>query len=823
MTSRLQRLRRAFEAAREIEDDAERARVVAQLCGDDADMIAEVERLLAAEPPSDFLATGEDLQQLGEFELLDVIDRGSTGIVWRARQQSLDRLVAVKVMTIGPGMSPTLIERFHREPRAAARLRHPHIVPVYADGRSGANHWFAMQLVDGHSLAAELRVQGDGDGASRLLPAFSSGPWFGAIARIGEHVADALAAAHAQGLVHRDVKPQNLLLDRHGQVHVADFGIARDERLGTLTRGGVAPGTLHYMSPEQARVLRTPIDHRTDIYSLGVVLYEALSLKRPFEGDTSIEVLDRIRRAPPPPVRRVNARVPRDLETICMAALARDPNHRYQSAAALRDDLRRFLDREAIHRQPPTLVARALRTASRYRRVLTTAAVLAVGAAGGVVLHRARSIGVQHEQLSQRAEMLRDFERLDTRDANELSELRRDLERDDAPELDWARAILAAYESELLARRRANEPAADAQRDERLRSLLEQVETDRRRLMVFGNEAGGGDGRDPLRDALLARVEVAVVDAQRRPVPATVAVRRIDWLTGEPGPPRAVGEAPVDDAKLEDGLYRIVVTSERFGVREFVRTFEIAAHHVETLVLQPVVRGERAMVRVPGDTLVLPDTRQERPHGLRGAATPVATFWLDPFEVTIREYAQFLESTPHEAPDRWPLMYVPELLDRPVVDVTWDDAVAYAEWAGKRLPTLAEWFLAARGPRARLRPYSGLAYLGNTRNPPPASRTAEDQFDAFVRYSCSYEDGGGDNELGIRELFGNVAEWVESPVVVDARGVLLSSRYQRYRVGSTWWAATQTNHGLSVTEDRGMGPTGAWFALGFRCARSTEP
>jgi formylglycine-generating enzyme required for sulfatase activity len=227
------------------------------------------------------------------------------------------------------------------------------------------------------------------------------------------------------------------------------------------------------------------------------------------------------------------------------------------------------------------------------------------------------------------------------------------------------------------------------------------------------------------------------------------------------------------------------------------------------------------MVPIAAATLTLPDTQQERPHGLKGRSTAVPAFWLDPFEVTIAEYGVFLASTKREPPPFWNDLYVPDLMNRPVVAVTWEDAVAFAEWAGKRLPTLAEWFVAARGPEARLRPYEGTDFRGNTRHPKP-DFTRESQLRAFRLHSCDYDSGGGDTFEGVRELLGNVAEWVESPVVIPTAAGMLADRHQRYVAGGTWWAA-EAKFGLSSTTSRDIGPLGAWFAYGFRCARSSPP
>jgi len=823
MKNRLQRVRSAFEAAFGVTDADERARILHQACDGDAEMIAEVEALLAQSPPPSFLPTADDLEQLGEFELLEVIDRGSMGVVWRARQPSLDREVAIKVLTVGPGLSAAMIERFHREPLAVAHLRHPHIVPVYADGRDGANHWFAMQLVDGHSFGTELQQQALSGPRRRLLPAFGSGQWFAAVARLCAHAADAIDAAHGQGIVHRDVKPQNLLLDQQGRVQVADFGIARDERMGTLTGTDLTPGTLHYMSPEQARILQLPVDHRTDIYSLGVVLYEALTLARPFEGRTSYEVLEKIRRSPPKTVRSLNPRVPRDLETICMAAMSRSPTERYQSAAELRDDLQRFLDREAILRQPPSAIARLVQLLARRQRSLLTVGLVIIGVVVGAQIHRASEHTRVVDELSQRAERVLHGTVLDREDPSEMGGLWRDLNEQADSSLKWAKDAFLAYREELLGRRVEIRQFADFEENERVRAVLMQVELDRRFLAIFG----AGDSRmaaraDSLHEALQSRLELRIVDENGDPIAADVQARSIDWLTGVPGDAVPLGPTPVR-ALLAPGMYRFEARTERHGLREFVRTLSIARQHSLQLAMADAVRGDRPMVMIPGATLTLPDNRFERPHGLKGKATAVPTFWLDPFEVTVGEYAEFLAARPRrKVPLKWPELNRTQYLGRPVVTVTWEDAVAYAEWAGKRLPTLAEWFLAARGPDARLFPYEGNDYRGNTRGPALADPSSATLFQAFLDHSCNYEEGGGDTVHGIREMLGNVCEWLESPVVVKTNVALLSSHHQRYAAGSTWLAEHKESL-LGNTTDRDIGPTGAWLTIGFRCARSEPP
>jgi serine/threonine protein kinase/tetratricopeptide (TPR) repeat protein len=388
MTERFQRLRAAYEAARAEPDPVRRERLLVEACGDDPALLAELRAMLAADPADDFLRgddrgmagvePGPPPNRLGEFELVQPIGSGGSGTVWLARQPSLDRNVALKVMTAGPGTPAALIDRFHREPLAVASLSHPHIVPVFAEGRAGDTHWFAMQLVDGHGLDVELRLQRERrpNDPELLLPSFGSGQWYAAVARLCADAADALQKAHEQGIVHRDVKPPNLLLDRGGRVLVADFGIARDDRFGSLTETGTIAGTWHYMSPEQARIAKLPVDHRTDVYSLGVTLYELATLHHPAGDATDAQLLLDRRRFTSRPLRDWNPHIPIDFQTIVLKAIAEFPHERYATAQKLADDLNRFLEGRPILATPPTIATRTGKWISRHRGVMFAAAAV---------------------------------------------------------------------------------------------------------------------------------------------------------------------------------------------------------------------------------------------------------------------------------------------------------------------------------------------------------------------------------------------------------------------------------------------------------------
>ena len=319
------------------------------------------------------------------------------GTVYEAYQASMHRKVALKVLDRPLLPSDDTVARFEREAWIGGRLNHPNIVSVFAQGADGSIHWIAMELVEGPSLHHQIeefkaqRLSGDGHASG------TRGERLRTVVSLFVGVADALAHVHRQGIVHRDVKPLNLLLADGGtRLLLSDFGIAREEEVSRITRRGDFLGTVRYMSPEQLLAHRARVDGRTDIWSLGVSLYEAVTLELPYSAPTEEAYVSAVGTKEPLAARARNRAVPRDLETILMKCLQRDPDRRYQTAEALRDDLVRFLEHRPVAARRPGPLQKSLRFLRRHRTPAIAAAT-AFGVAVVAIGFAMRQIGVRSD------------------------------------------------------------------------------------------------------------------------------------------------------------------------------------------------------------------------------------------------------------------------------------------------------------------------------------------------------------------------------------------------------------------------------------------
>lgn len=384
----------------------------------------------------------EELGTLGDFRLIREVGRGGMGVVYEAEQITLRRRVALKVLPFAAALDSRQLERFRNEALAAANLRHDHIVPVFAVGMERGVHFYAMQFIEGQSLATLVDTLGDrkaGPGerpdsrsGSGVAPAargpdattapahhaVSATPVTGVtmktasatalpenisrsmqsggknrhrwVAELGLQAAGGLEHAHQMGVVHRDIKPANLLLDGRGQLWIADFGLARVSQDPGLTRTGEILGTLRYASPEQALGKPGLVDHRSDVYSLGATLYELLTLHPLFGGKDRNALLAQIAQDEPIAPRKLDPTIPLELETIVLKACSKERDDRYGSAREMAEDLGRFLDDRPILARPPSLLERAARFGRRHKGIAVTGlaalGILLVGLSVATVL-----------------------------------------------------------------------------------------------------------------------------------------------------------------------------------------------------------------------------------------------------------------------------------------------------------------------------------------------------------------------------------------------------------------------------------------------------
>ncbi|MEZ5963793.1 MAG: bifunctional serine/threonine-protein kinase/formylglycine-generating enzyme family protein [Planctomycetota bacterium] len=672
---------------------------------------------------------GGGIRRLGEFVLLDELGRGGMGVVFRARQETLGRIVAVKVLPSFAGLDRDAVARFRREAETAARIAHPGIVPVFAVGEDQGTYYYAMELVDGPPLESMLGEL-EGRNPSRLLgtlaeettlgercPAYGRGHWPGApmgaryavsCAAIAADLANALCVAHRANVIHRDLKPSNVLLSSSGRPMIVDFGLSRDQTAVGLTQSGDAVGTPSYMAPEQAYGLKD-LDARVDVYGLGATLYEMLTLQPPFDGAHAAEIMRRIIEDEPAPVRALNSRVPQDLAAIVHKCLAKNRDLRYPAMEAVDLDLRAFLEGRATQAQAPSVARRLVSFGLRHRRGIgVAAATTTVLSLGGVVMgvwsgSRMREAGM--EQLTLARDELVMHGNLET--AQEC--------------YGRANQLLADPATVGTARQQHLQAAFDAwyaQADRRpwLMRLLNSIPPELRTPRWAALERR-------LRGEAQCRLEGYLLDAG-----TDVSLTRFD---GE----RFV---PVEGGWPEDGMLatgHYVARLERPGLAPTALAFTVGRD-----VAQTVVAPQLSVAAVHEDEVLV------------ASDEPARAFLLARTEMSGKEFEALTGGLPPEQRAEFADVEVGEE-HLPVSNLSLRQARTLAALAGGHLPSLAEYQLAGRAgaPAATMRYPWGGTFDDSRVHADPVRSSRPGPVDSRP---------SGASPFGILHLVGNVAEFV---------------------------------------------------------------
>ncbi|MEN6424293.1 MAG: SUMF1/EgtB/PvdO family nonheme iron enzyme [Phycisphaerales bacterium] len=627
--------------------------------------------------------------QIGDFQIERRLGTGGMGVVYQATQVSLNRRVALKVLPFGPTTGSATVQRFRREARAAARLCHPGIVTIFAEGAERNVCYFAMEMIDGRNLdrvIADLRRARASRTTSVGLPSVEdTDPWadaddatmcrcmlercrsnreyFNAVAGLISQAAEALHYAHGHGIIHRDVKPSNLMLSHDGRLILLDFGIARVCEEHGMTATASFVGTPRYMSPEQIAGGRGRPDHRCDIYSLGATLYELLTLEPLMNGDTQQRVVSQILSEDMRCPRQIDRHIPVDLDTICRKAIQKDPARRYQSAAEMAEDIHRFLCGRVIRARRPGLVDRTAKLIRRHKAVAALLClVLAASAAAGV-------LGWKHYS---------------TR---------------------WAQQYAMAEIDNLIGQK---EYFAALQLAERAERFIPN---------------------DPLLIDRWPRVsrEHSVMTT---PPGARIYIREYFHTAGGW---KYLGRTPLRDIRIPFGTCRWKAVRPGFVSVETVQSNDLPSPYADlaglsakqiSFTLHQAASCPEDMVWVPPSNL----DQKSMYHGERLILLAPAYF-IDKYEVTNRQYQEFVDAGGYEKQEFWreDFMHDGTVLpwaqavqefrdqtgrlgpalwkdgayprgqdDYPVGGISWYEAMAYARFRGKDLPTIFHWALAAR-------------------------------------------------------------------------------------------------------------------------------
>jgi formylglycine-generating enzyme required for sulfatase activity len=722
-----------------------------------ADTVAAAARAAAGEPA------------VPGYEVLGVLGRGGMGVVYKAWQTSLNRVVALKMIRGGDQAEPRDVARFRIEAEAVARLQHPHIVQIYEAGQHEGRLYIALECVDGTSLGREL----------------SGTPWPARrAAQLVETLARAVQHAHRQGIVHRDLTPNNVLLTREGQPKITDFGLAKIVGGGgpTVTQTGQFMGTPSYTAPEQA-ACHKEVGSATDVYALGAILYECLTGRPPFKAETPLETLRQVQSQDPVAPGRLQPNVPADLETICLKCLRKEPGRRYASAEELADDLRRFQAGEPIRARPVGAVERTWKWARRRPALAALLVLTALALAGWIA--GALAFAWQADQARRKEEGLRKeaAERTEQYLDGQLSVSERDLQ---AGRFDVAIGGLTA----VLAQRPG---------DARASQLLLQAKVGPLLATAKANERPAQAPR-----ALQALAQLLALDPDHAEARALKdKMTHYQYLLDCTGPD---GVSAGDMRRAQQAWAR------RLG-REVEETIELAGGVKMNFVLVP-----------PGIFLMgsPAEEKESSAEEVLHEVTLTEPYYLGKTEVTQAQYEALMGNNPSQFKGA----------DQPVEQVSWEDAQAYAERLTKkrddkhlyRLPSEAEWEYSCRGGRPSSQPFGigdGHALSSRQANFNGKSHYSRADKGPHLMATCRVGSYPA-NALGLFDMHGNVCEWCAdcygrypSGAVTNPAGSTESSD-RVIRGGGCFDSARYCR----AADRRGHAPSYRYLSLGFRLARS---
>lgn len=726
-------VRELFERISEVPSE-DRLDLLREACGPDADLYVQVQRMLNAEiSPADFLAPPDiadlprtvreargDLAgtQLAQWTLQRELGRGGMGVVWLGRNRFGDE-AAIKLLPPHLLRTGEMVERFRREALLASAVRHPGLVRVLGFGEEDGTYFLVMERVVGPSLRELMdepelfRLTGSS------LPDLDDPQQ---VAALAQGIALALEAIHRAGLIHRDVKPGNILLDEQGNPRLSDFGLARSSDLGRLTRSGSPLGTPHYMSPEQARAKRDGIDHRSDLYSLGAVLYELLAKHPPHRGSSSHEVLYSIAHRQARPLIKAAPKAPAPLIAMTERLLRRRRRDRYRDASGLIGDLGAFLDGRPIEARPIPRLTRLRESFDdpRFLRRLVPGGLIGALAIGALGASSIRSTPVEPSAATYQ------------------------LVLDEAPRAD---APIQAHS------------------------------------WVRGDFPGVWEPLDQARPLPTdGRMELP---AQAVRVVLTDGAGRFAELLREPdsNSPAEWPAAPrlASPAEVSAGMVLIPGGEVPF----------------EILRMDPEARGESTTAR-PLD---------------------VRPFWLDRAPVSVAQWRSFCEATGRELPPAWSKDTGDALReDQPVCGIVLGEARAYAEWAGKRLPSLVEWYTALGAGSFDWA--DGLADGVVTGHPTHLPTPLQKRNTEAARRRFTQGSGPGQGPYGLEQLVGGVAERLDTPWFEPHDGQWAWQPGLNTLWTSAWHSPRPTESSHLRWTYVGIRAVESSDDIGFRCAKS---